>query len=139
MAALPRGGDTQGGPVRGSASILGRFWYSAGAGPPSLEPAELAEPVDAPSRSYPGTYGIIRTMSDETENDVRHYPSAAHEAEVARREVTEVAESAAEALGAVQRILQRLLRSAHLAEEERQSSAKDLELLESQVQWFTGG
>jgi hypothetical protein len=70
-------------------------------------------------------------MSDETENDVP--PS---EAELARGEVTEVAEAAADALSAVQRILQRLLRSAHLTEEERRSSAKDLELLESQVRWF---
>jgi hypothetical protein len=54
----------------------------------------------------------------------------------ASEEVTQVAVSTAQALSAVHRILQRLLGEAHLAEDERQSYAKDLEWIDHQVQWM---
>ncbi|MDT5130327.1 MAG: hypothetical protein QOH54_5971, partial [Mycobacterium sp.] len=67
-------------------------------------------------------------MSNGTENDGTRIGSIKWEAGLAREEVTEVAESSARALSAVHRILQRLLREAHLTEDERQSYAKDLEV-----------
>jgi hypothetical protein len=78
-------------------------------------------------------------MSNETENDEARIGRVQREVARASDEVTEVAESAAQALSAVHRILQRLLREAHLTEDERQSYAKDLEWIDDQVQWMVDG
>ena len=81
-------------------------------------------------------------MSNETGNDgarIGRVESVDGEVARARDEVTELAESSAQALSAVHRILQRLLREAHLTEDERQSYAKDLELIDHEVQWMVDG
>jgi RNA polymerase-interacting CarD/CdnL/TRCF family regulator len=78
-------------------------------------------------------------MSNGTENDGTRTGNVEWEASRAREEVTEVAESSARALSAVHRILQRVLREAHLTEDERQSYAKDLEMIDREVQWMVDG
>jgi RNA polymerase-interacting CarD/CdnL/TRCF family regulator len=78
-------------------------------------------------------------VSNGTENDGTRTKKVEWEASRAREEATEIAESSARALSAVHRILQHLLREAHLTEDERQSYAKDLAMIDREVQWMVDG